>query len=282
MASRRNKGKLPGAFLPIPRPWLEREGLLEHLSTRKRGTDALALLLLFVGVGFSRKGIEYDWKTLPYSHIRRRFGWHNRRIGGALKVLLEDGILEPREFSGSPRAIRPATQYRLTAAHPWSPQRGSIHPWREQSPTATRGRSVASTPGSGHEEIVRRIASTRGSADGSEKGEGKQGRKQEVVLDVDSIGRFHPRKGSKITISSPQSSIPQGSGSPDGEGVPRGRGRLDTDRAFAEGQLRFRELATRMKDAQRVGDTGEVTRLESELQKQHRQLERVKERGEGA
>lgn len=140
---RRKKWSSRDSFLAVAHPMIEVPGGSLWRLARDAGSDAVVLLLMALvradfrtpdGTG-NRGGVRGP-RTLPYSVIRTALGWHTRRIRRALDALVARGwlITDPSVGTG----IRPATVYRIGAAHPWAPR-----------PTSTGGCDAESTPGCG-------------------------------------------------------------------------------------------------------------------------------------
>ena len=208
---KKKKKRIPGPFVPFPRQWFRKGGLIDHLARVKRGPDAVVLLLRFVGMGDQWAGVTRDTKILPYSAVQKRLGWGTRRIQLAFEVLKFHGILEVVNDPDLRAGIRPSNEYRFTSAHPWSGRLEPLRPWIETDPSVTRDGRSAVTRGSdhaSHAEILERLASTRESAGHTEKAEQERQVRPKTPTNGPNAPRYHPPKCSEI-------SIPRGPKDPD-------------------------------------------------------------------
>lgn len=118
----RRRGRLTGAFMPVPfKKVLEPGGLMDRLPS-----DAFKLFFLALTVnirdngGFANHGGAQGPRPIPYKLVRDRFGWSQRRVARALKQLIEFECLIVVRPGGLRGAGGTATLYDVGPTHPWS------------------------------------------------------------------------------------------------------------------------------------------------------------------
>ena len=112
-----------GAFTQVPNSMFEPGGLATKVSA-----PAAFLFIFFCSMaepkpnGKPNYGGVQGERAMPYSKVKKRFGWSSDRVKRVIDELLAAGALIRVEHGGLNCGDRVPSVYRVGPAHPWAKQ----------------------------------------------------------------------------------------------------------------------------------------------------------------